>query len=217
MARPLVSIERSFPERLLDAAEDLLGRYGLDGVSMRQIRVAAGTANKSAIQYHFGDLDGLIRAVLARRMVEADRIQALLLDRLESEGRLCDSRSLLDLWVRPPLQSVNENGERVWARFLVAVLNSRTGTKLMAELKSLAPTIERVQSLLRAAHPGIPPLVLDERLRLMTSMILCSAFNRVIPVTDKAADSALIDDALDVAALAISAPIRDRLRKAVNL
>lgn len=54
--------------RLLLAAERLFALHGIDGVSLRQIAMAAGSANNSAVHYHFGSKDGLIEAILAYRL-----------------------------------------------------------------------------------------------------------------------------------------------------
>src|SRR6478736_10024211 len=53
--------------RLLDAAEQLIGERGIDGVSLRAINAEAGS-NVAAAHYHFGSKESLVRAVLARRM-----------------------------------------------------------------------------------------------------------------------------------------------------
>ena len=58
---------------LIDAAERLFAERGSDGVSLREITSAAGATNASAVQYHFGDRRGLVRAVLAKHEVEIDR------------------------------------------------------------------------------------------------------------------------------------------------
>ena len=54
-------------ERLLDVAEQLFARRGLDAVSVRDITREAG-ANLGAITYHFGTMRKLIVAVFERRM-----------------------------------------------------------------------------------------------------------------------------------------------------
>jgi len=53
-------------ERLVAAAETLFAGAGVDAVSLREINAAAGAGNAIAIQYHFGDRAGLLRAVLAK-------------------------------------------------------------------------------------------------------------------------------------------------------
>ena len=48
-------------ERLIDAAESLFAEHGIGGVSLREINRAAGARNAVAVQYHFGDREGIIR------------------------------------------------------------------------------------------------------------------------------------------------------------
>jgi AcrR family transcriptional regulator len=45
------------------AAEQPFAENGVDGVSLREIAVAAGQRNNSAAQYHFGTKQGLVEAV----------------------------------------------------------------------------------------------------------------------------------------------------------
>jgi AcrR family transcriptional regulator len=54
-------------EALVLTAERLFALHGIDGVPVRQILMAAGVANKSAVQYHFESKDGLVRAILDHR------------------------------------------------------------------------------------------------------------------------------------------------------
>ena len=49
-------------DRILRAAEVLLADQGIDGVSLREINRAAGQSNTAAVQYYFGDRDGLLTA-----------------------------------------------------------------------------------------------------------------------------------------------------------
>jgi AcrR family transcriptional regulator len=53
---------------ILDAAEQLFAKHGINGVSLRTIVARAGV-NTAAIHYHFGSKDGLVEAVFARRAV----------------------------------------------------------------------------------------------------------------------------------------------------
>uniref|UniRef100_UPI0010418D0F TetR/AcrR family transcriptional regulator n=1 Tax=Actinomadura fibrosa TaxID=111802 RepID=UPI0010418D0F len=63
-------------ERLLDAAERLYAERGIDGVSLREIVQAAGARNATAVQYHFGDRGGVIRAIFARHLPDVSARQA---------------------------------------------------------------------------------------------------------------------------------------------
>ena len=71
-------------EALIRSAELLFAERGSDAVSLREITAAAGATNASAVQYHFGDRKGLVRAVLARHDVEVEQRRHALLDAYEA-------------------------------------------------------------------------------------------------------------------------------------
>ncbi len=58
--------------------ERLIAAHGLQAVSLRQVAMAAGTANTSAVAYHFGSKDGLVRAILEYRLPGLIQQRALL-------------------------------------------------------------------------------------------------------------------------------------------
>jgi AcrR family transcriptional regulator len=64
---------------LRGSAERLFAEHGVDGVSLRQITREAGQRNTTAVAYHFGSRDGLLRAVLDHHLGQvALRREALL-------------------------------------------------------------------------------------------------------------------------------------------
>lgn len=75
---------------LLDAAERLMAEQGADGVSMREISAAAGQGNNNAAQYHFRSREGIIEAVLDRRMGPIDERRAQMIAGLGSQATLED-------------------------------------------------------------------------------------------------------------------------------
>lgn len=87
-------------ERIIDAAERLIADRGLDAVSLRMITSEANTANATAIQYHFGDRVGLVRAVLARRRPAVERRRHAMLDDIGASD-VHDLRQLAAAFVRP--------------------------------------------------------------------------------------------------------------------
>jgi AcrR family transcriptional regulator len=72
------------PAALIRAAEQLFAEHTVEGVSLRAINRAAGQRNASALQYHFADRDGLLRAVLAKHEPEISARRHALLDRCEA-------------------------------------------------------------------------------------------------------------------------------------
>ena len=72
--------------RILRAAERLMADRGIDGVSLREINRTANQGNASALQYHFGDREGLLIAVLERHQVHTDPRRHEMLDAYEALG-----------------------------------------------------------------------------------------------------------------------------------
>ena len=68
--------------RILDAAEKLLARHGIEGSGLRLITRKAGV-NLAAINYHFGSKENLVRAVVSRFILTLDQER----DRLLEEAR----------------------------------------------------------------------------------------------------------------------------------
>jgi AcrR family transcriptional regulator len=215
---PQVRADTSVADRLIEAAEALYGRHGVEGVSLRQISLAAATGNNYAVQYHFGDASGLIRAILTKRIPEIELRMARLLAKTKAEGRLSETRALVELLFRPLFEHVNSRGERAHARFVLAVLSSPAGTRHFIGLLDLMPIADHVFDLLNASNPDIPPRLLRERQRLITIMVLTSVFNRHTPYNEDEFDAALINNALDMASAALTAPlgggVRDMLQRA---
>ena len=70
-------------DALIDAARTLFAERGIDGVSIRELGRAAQQRNNNAVQYHFGDREGLLLAVLSPWNEQVGARRAALLDELE--------------------------------------------------------------------------------------------------------------------------------------
>jgi|TARA_B110000503_G_scaffold63672_2_gene100440 AcrR family transcriptional regulator len=51
-------------ERMIAVAQELYANRGIDGVSLNQILTQAGQKNRNAMQYHFGNREGLLQAIV---------------------------------------------------------------------------------------------------------------------------------------------------------
>lgn len=71
-------------ELIIDHAIDLFGRFGFDGVSMRQLAETAGT-NLGAATYHFGGKQELYDATLDVIATDIEKLLGPRLERLEAE------------------------------------------------------------------------------------------------------------------------------------
>jgi AcrR family transcriptional regulator len=70
-------------EKILDAAENLFVDNGFSATSLRAIIKKAGV-NTASVHYHFGSKEGLIEAVIHRRVADLNRERLEMLDVLEA-------------------------------------------------------------------------------------------------------------------------------------
>jgi AcrR family transcriptional regulator len=126
-------------ERLVATAEQLFAERGIGGVSLREINAAAGQRNSTALQYHFGDREGLVRAVLGKHGPEVDSRRHALLDEYEATepGPPADRlRVLAGALVRPPAAKLTDpDGGRAYLRVMAQLvarpeLHDRSGDPL---------------------------------------------------------------------------------------
>lgn len=71
---------------IMRTAERLFRERGVDRVSMLEIQEASGQRNHSAVKYHFGDLRGLVEAILQRHSANIQHQWMTDLDALDVTG-----------------------------------------------------------------------------------------------------------------------------------
>lgn len=118
-----MSVAESQRDALLRAAEDLIAERGLHDLTLRQVNAAAGTRNASAVQYHFDDRAGLIRAVLAKHDGEVEERRHALLDEWEAAGS-GDLRSLVAALVLPLAAELDCPGGPGYLQLMADLLNA---------------------------------------------------------------------------------------------
>ncbi len=84
------------------AAEKLIAENGIENVTIRLILTEADQKNTSALQYHFGNLKGLIDAVHAERSIQVQSERGALLDSLLEQTDSPTLRQLCLLMIQPP-------------------------------------------------------------------------------------------------------------------
>jgi AcrR family transcriptional regulator len=95
----------SAKEHIILAAERLFAERGPDA-SMREISAAAGSRNHTAVQYHFGSKEQLIRAIFEYRHPRLDERRRMLVAQLHPQ----DLRSWLECYTLPILEQGEEEG-----------------------------------------------------------------------------------------------------------
>ncbi|MFC9790878.1 TetR/AcrR family transcriptional regulator [Rhodococcus sp. NPDC127528] len=105
-------------DALLLAAERMFAEHGAD-VPLRDIAKAAGQRNNSAVQYYFGDRQGLVQAIVVRRLASVESSSARLLAQIDAR----DTHALVDALVTSLLDASTEQGGTHYFRFLEVMRN----------------------------------------------------------------------------------------------
>jgi AcrR family transcriptional regulator len=133
-------------DRLLDEAERLFARGGVQGVTTREITEAAEQRNTSAVTYHFGSREGLLLEILARRGGPVDDERGARRDRLGSDAT---PRDLVACLVEPYAALLVEPGGRAYLQ-IVAQLRGRFAAwrveSDVATTKHLARILDELES-----------------------------------------------------------------------
>ena len=143
-------------QALLDTAERLFAEQGVDRASLRAITQTAGT-NLASVNYHFGSKDGLVRAVLARRLepLSRERLELLAACPRDPEGRP-EVAGVVRAFIGPPLRMIQrERGGHSFARFVLRAFSEPGADMRRTVLEQFGETIERFTAALAAALPHL--------------------------------------------------------------
>jgi AcrR family transcriptional regulator len=156
--------------KLLDAALVLFAERGISATSLREVRLAAGQSNTAAVQHHFGDKDGLLRALLEREL------PALVALRKELLAAADDPWSIAAVFVLPFAEMATGSAhQRRVVRFLSQLLDDLSMT--FDEILNLIGDTGSGEAylLLRDHFPDLPTQLLAERVAVATNSFLHAA------------------------------------------
>jgi AcrR family transcriptional regulator len=196
--------------RLITAAEQLLANRGLDAVSLREIARASGAKNVLAVQYHFEDRDGVVRAILDKHLPEVDSWRHALLDEIERESE-SSVRSLAGALVRPfAVKLADDGGGRPFLQIYADLLNRPR--------PAFAVTEGRFRSLERW-RAMVAPLLDEEAVRLHVRFT--AIVHTTVELARRARSGTHSDDRLftshvvDQVTALLSGPLSEETRKLV--
>lgn len=93
--------------RLIAVAERLFASRGVDGASLSEINRASGQRNANACQYHFGNKEGLLQAIVDKHVPAIAARRNALLDQYEAEGTL-NIAATVHAWVTPVAEKLDD-------------------------------------------------------------------------------------------------------------
>jgi len=158
------------PERILEAAEQLFARRGIDRVSLLDIVGAAGQRNTSAVQYHFGSKQHLIEAIFEARERTINPHRLALLAEIERNGRATDLRSLVEAMVYSLAAAVKPGS--CYARFVAQALYDPVRRRVLRKDVPVHEGSRRIEARILAALRDLPPAVRHQRFRLAWRLLV---------------------------------------------
>lgn len=159
--------------KLVAVAERLFAERGIDGVSLSEINRASKQRNANACQYHFGNKEGLLQAIVDKHLPAiADRRNELLDERERVVA--ADVRSLIHAWVLPVVEKLEDpDGGSNFIRVNAQLMSIHTLAVLDPAAASLRPPpgVERLVTLMDETLAELPAVIRRQRL-LMASVVL---------------------------------------------
>jgi AcrR family transcriptional regulator len=197
------------PELLIRTAERLFAEKGIPAVTSREIREAAGQRNASAINYHFGDKRGLIRAIVDFRAGPLRERRGVMFAAVDTDG--CqDLHAVVRAFVQPLADECSDPTSH-YVGFLAQVLPERDlGTSVRPVDDPASNTFEagrRLQSCLE----WLPPHLLRVRFRfaILVTVNALAAHEAAVSSGQESPDRlpALVGELVDAIAGLLAAPI----------
>ncbi len=168
--------------RILTVAERLFAEQGVSSVSNRQVGEAAGQGNNTAVGYHFGTKNDLVRAIVQRHTAAMDTVRDDLLRRFDGSDRF---RDWVTCVVRPYTDHLAALGSPSWyARFAAQVMTEPRLRELAAAEYSESSLLVTISERLHACLPGLPATVRAERDDMAHTLIVQWCAQRERNVTD---------------------------------
>lgn len=179
---------------MIEAAEKLVAERGLSALTVQAVQREAGQRNKSAVSYHFGGLQGLVDALVARRVGPANARRTEILLALGDEASAGD---LVEVLVVPLVESVLARRPSYWARFLLQAI-SDPGAGLAALDAVEDRTLDLAQQRLIDRLDHLPAAVRALRVHSMfgyAAVVLAAYEVGIVPgdLTEDALTSEIVD------------------------
>ena len=145
---------------ILTAAERLFAEHGISAVPLRDIGIAAGQRNHAVVQYHFGDRDEVVKAIMESRGAESEASRTDMVADLMLGGAVPTVRDVVSAFVRP--LAIHLHPDNHYLAFLSLYITEEGGYEGLGDVQAGASVIT-LRTLLSRLLPQIPEAVLEER------------------------------------------------------
>ncbi|MEM1148006.1 MAG: helix-turn-helix domain-containing protein [Pseudomonadota bacterium] len=187
---------------LIKAAQRLFAEKGIGTVSVKEITLAAGARNPSAVHYHFGNLETLIKEVFTQRYNQIEQSRLARIAQLDVQAAAHPVVELLTAGLGPLFEACLEEDGRLYARFCVQ-LAADPRFEMQDLIEDLGMTsIPSLRTRIAAILTHLPDHVLQMRFRqaLSISLMQSSQFaERVEAKTAEPVEQAIREAAVTLA------------------
>lgn len=157
-------------DELLDLAERMFAERGVENVALTQVVAASSQRNRSALHYHFGSREGVLSALLDRRLAAINARREALLDALPA-------RPSVAAIARATVAALGETVvAEPWGRDYISILAQvRFHPQLLGERAvedENLTGVRRTRRLMCEAASPLPPALVIERLRWFTDAVV---------------------------------------------
>ena len=196
--------------RLVAAGERLFARARVDGVSLREINGESGARNAIAIQYHFTDRAGLLRAIFEKHTPDVEARRHALLDQYEADGT-GDLRTLAAALVRPLAAKLSDHdGGREFLQILADLLNRPRPAVDPAALEDTTNSLYRWRALV---DPFLAPMAVELHRRFTAVIYTAVELGRRARSGPDGDDRLFVSHLIDVVTSILAAPVSDETRR----
>jgi AcrR family transcriptional regulator len=148
-------------DELLQVAERLFARDGVENVALTQIVAQAGQKNRSALHYHFGSRSGVLTAVLNRRLAAINARREAMMSALPASPTVAE---VLRAEIAPLAQVMLDEP---WGPDHLSILAQVTYHPQLLGEQGVADDyltgLRRGRALFALASPQTPAAALDQR------------------------------------------------------
>lgn len=195
-------------ERLISAAEQVFAVQGIEQANLRDINRVAGQANNSALHYHFGSREELVKAVIKRHSDESDTRRRALIAALSERVPSVADLLVVSMW--PLAYELESESGRYFLQILVHLRHrSEIRTNHILNVDSTAE-LQWAYGKLQTMLPDLPAALRDERLGVWIDMGISALASRAEDLgrgEDLPLDNnTFMRNLIDMGAAAVTAP-----------
>ena len=172
-------------DRILNAAERIFAKQGLEAVSLRAVTAEAGV-NIAAVNYYFGSKAALLQAMTQRHFAPVNAEQLHGLEILETDRQELSVEAILRAYTTPIFAMFDAQRGREWMQAKIMAFRAEPSPHINSQTESEADAevISRYYEAMRRAIPHVPADELWWRFERTRNLLLANQSRRFMVPTE---------------------------------